>query len=156
MDVDQILANLFVGSCPRDPADIDSLATKSGITAVLNVQTDEDLAYWDISWHEMEAVYRRSGIEVRRVPVQDFNPEELRRKLPACVQAPDGLLRAGHTVYVHCSAGMNRSPSTVVAYLHWVQGMPLNEAVEYVLNRHPSDPYVEAIRLATADRGGGG
>jgi protein-tyrosine phosphatase len=68
----------------------------------------------------------------------------------------DGLLRAGHTVYVHCNAGMNRSPSTVVAYLHWVRGIGLDEAVEYVTSRHLSDPYVEAIRLATEDRAAGG
>jgi len=152
MDVDQILPNLFVGSCPGDMDDIDSLATKFGITAVLNLQTDEDFASWGVDWHEMERAYQKSGVELRRVPVQDFNPEELRRKIPACVQALDGLLRAGHTVYVHCSAGMNRSPSTVVAYLHWVQGMGLDKAVEYVMKRHPSDPYVEAIRLATEDR----
>ena len=155
MDVDQILSQLFVGSCPSDPADIDSLTTTFGITAVLNLQTDEDLASWGIDWHEMERAYHRQGVELRRVPVQDFNPEELRRKLPSCVQALDGLLRAGHTVYVHCNAGMNRSPSTVVAYLHWVQGMGFDEAVKYVMKRHPSDPYVEAIRLATEDRAAG-
>jgi protein-tyrosine phosphatase len=154
MDVSQILPNLFVGSCPCDPADIDSLATKFGITAVLNLQTDE-FASWGIDWHEMEGAYRRSGIELRRVPVQDFNPEEFRQKLPACVQALDGLLRAGHAVYVHCNAGVNRSPSTVVAYLHWVRGMPFNKAVEYVMKRNPSDPYVEAIRSATEDRARG-
>lgn len=155
MDVDQILPQLFVGACPSDPADIDTLATKFGITAVFNLQTDEDFADWGIKWHEMEKAYRRRGIELRRGPVQDFNPEELRQKLPACVQALDGLLRAGHTVYVHCNAGVNRSPSTVVAYLHWVQKMPFNEAVDYVIKRHPSDPYVEAVRLATAGRTGG-
>ena len=152
MHFDQILLQLFVGSCPSDPADIDSLATNFCITAILNLQTDEDFASWGISWHEMERAYRKCSIKLRRVPVQDFNPEELRQKLPTCVQALSGLVRAGHTVYVHCSAGMNRSPSVVVAYLHWVQGMPLNEAVEYVMKRHPSDPYVEAIRLATEDR----
>jgi protein-tyrosine phosphatase len=130
-------------------------APRDSITPVLNLQTDEDFASWGIDWHEMEGAYRRRGIELRRVPVQDFNPEELRQKLPACVQALDGLLRAGHAVYVHCNAGMNRSPSTIVAYLHWVRGMPFNEAVEYVMKRHPSDPYIEAIRLATADRRAG-
>jgi len=103
----------------------------------------------------VEAAYRQCGVELRRVPVPDFNPEELRRRLPACVQALDELLRAGHTVYVHCSAGVNRSPSTVVAYLHWVQGMPFDEAVSFVTQRHSCDPYVEAIRLATDDRAGG-
>ena len=152
MDVDRILPQLFVGSCPSDPADVDSLATKFGVTAVLNLQTEEDLADWGIDRHEMEAAYRRSGIELRRVPVRDFDPEDLRRKLPACVQALDGLVRAGHAVYVHCNAGANRSPSTVVAYLHWVRGMGLDEAVAYVTQRRSCDPYVEAIRLATEDR----
>ncbi len=156
MDVDHILPQLFVGACPCDPADVDSLATKFGVTAVLNLQTDEDFASWGIDWHEMEKAYRRRGVELRRVPVQDFNPEELRQKLPACVQALDGLLRAGHTAYVHCNAGVNRSPSAVVAYLHWVWGLGLDEAVAYVTKRHPSDPYVEAIRLATEDRRAGG
>ena len=44
---------------------------------------------------------------------------------------------------------MNRSPSTVVAYLYWVQGMGLDEAVDFVLERHPCDPYVDVIQGAT-------
>ena len=43
-------------------------------------------------------------------------------------------------------------PSTVAAYLHWVGGLGLDEAVDYVLQRHPCNPYVEAIRLAGRDR----
>jgi protein-tyrosine phosphatase len=155
MDFDQILPQLFVGSCPIDPADIDLLKTGFGVTAVLNLQTDEDFAYWGINWQEMEAEYRRLAIELRRVPVQDFNREDLRQRLPACVQSLDELLRAGHAVYVHCSGGVNRSPSTVVAYLYWVQGMGFDEAVDFVMERHPCDPYVDTIRLATEDRAAG-
>ena len=155
MDVSRILPQLFVGSCPSDPAEIDSLKTDFGVTAVLSLQTEEDFAYWGIHRHEMEAAYRRFGVEFRRIPVQDFNPEDLRQKLPACVQALDGLVRAGHTVYVHCSAGANRSPSVVVAYLHWLQGMGFDEAVAYVIKRRSCDPYLEAIRLATEDRARG-
>jgi len=155
MDIDQLLPYLFVGACPTDRADIDSLKASFGITAVVNLQTDDDFAYWGINWQEMAAAYEASGVEIRRVAVEDFNPEDLRRKLPACVQALDELLRAGHTVYVHCSAGMNRSPSAVIAYLHWVQETGLDEAVDFVMERHPCDPYVEAIRLATVDRAAG-
>ena len=152
MDFDQILPQLFVGSCPLEPADIDLLNTHFGLTAVLNLQTDEDFAYWGINWQKMEVACRRLGIELRRVPVEDFNREDLRQRLPACVQALDELLRSGHTVYLHCSGGVNRSPSTVVAYLHWNQGMGFDEAVSYVTERRACDPYVEAIRLATEDR----
>jgi atypical dual specificity phosphatase len=155
MDFDQILPQLFVGSCPIDPADIDLLKSHFGITAVLNLQTEEDFTYWGINWQEVEAAYHRSGIELRRVPVQDFNREDLRQRLPACVQALDELLRSGHTVYLHCTGGVNRSPSTAVAYLHWVQGMGFDEAANYVKERRACDPCVEAIRLATEDRAAG-
>jgi len=152
MNLDQILAHVFVGSCPETPADIDYLTADFGITAVLNLQTQEDFADREIRWEEMEAAYRRLSVELRRVPVLDYNPAELRRELPDCVRALDDLLRAGHTVYVHCNAGMNRSPSAVVAYLHWTEGMGLDEAVACVTKRRCCDPYVDAIRLATEDR----
>ena len=42
MDVSQILPNLFVGSYPGSPEDIDQLRQEFGITAVLNVQTDDE------------------------------------------------------------------------------------------------------------------
>jgi protein-tyrosine phosphatase len=152
MTLTEILPQLFVGCCPQNRLDIDLLKAGHGITAVLNLQTDEDFASWGIDWQEMEAAYENCGVQIRRVPVKDFDPEELRRKLPACVQALDELLRAGHKTYVHCSGGVNRSPSTVVAYLHWVEGMGLDEAVDFVMRRHACDPYVEAIRLADEDR----
>jgi hypothetical protein len=152
MDVDRILPKLLVGSCPRDGADIERLKTDFGATAVLSLQTDDDFAAWGIPWPEIEAACRAAAIALGRAAVPDFDPEALRRKLPECVAALDELLRAGHAVYVHCSAGMNRSPSVVIAYLHWVRGMGLEEAVDYVLSRHPCDPYIEAIRLATEDR----
>jgi len=154
MDVDQILPQVYVGSCPISAGDVDLLARQFRISAVLNVQTDEDMAYWGIGWEQLAGVYRDSGMEVRRVPVEDFDPEDLRRKLPDCVRALDELLRAGHVVYVHCSAGKNRSPSTVVAYLHWVVGWDLDAAFSHVTAHRWCQPYFESIRAATEDRAG--
>jgi len=156
MDLDRILPNVFVGSCPMDADDVDRLKWQWGITAVLNVQTDEDLANWNIDWPLLEGLYRQHQIQCRRVPVRDFSPETLRILLPDCVEALRALLDEGHTVYVHCSAGMNRSPSTVIAYLHWVEGWGLKEAVDHVTKNHACEPYLDAIRLATEDRAGKG
>jgi protein-tyrosine phosphatase len=152
MDTSEILPHIFVGSCPRNTADIDCLRRDIGVTAVLNVQTQEDFDYWDIDWGRMVAHYAQSGAEVRHVPVRDFDREALRRELPNCVQALEELVRDGHVVYVHCSAGVNRSPSTVIAYLHWAEGWDLEQAVRHVTKSRSCDPYVEAIRLATEDR----
>lgn len=151
MDMDEILPRLWVGACPRGVGDVDRLQRQFGVTAVLNVQTEEDFAYWGIDWPILEAHYRRRRIEVRRVGVRDFDPDHLRRRLPDCVRALDELLRAGHTVLVHCSAGVNRSPSTVIAYLHWVLGWELDRALRHVADRRACDPYWEAIQSATAD-----
>lgn len=151
MNLNQILPQVYVGSCPMNDADIQRLQGEFAITAVLSVQTEDDLAYWGINWEELEADYRRQGIAVRRVPIRDFDPEDLRRNLRAGVQALDELVRRGHTVYLHCSAGINRSPSTLIAYLHWIEGRNLDDALAHVIARRSCDPYMQAVRLAVED-----
>ena len=147
MDLSEVLPNLYVGSCPRSPEDIDSLRN-FGITAVLNVQTEDDFAYWGIDWNRLEAKYRQAGIECRRAAVRDFDPDDLRQKLPHCVEVLDDLLRQGHTVLVHCGGGINRSPTIAIAYLHWGQGWSLAKATVHVRKCRVCEPYVDAIRLA--------
>lgn len=152
MDHSQVLPQLFVGSCPKTSADIDRLKQEAGITAVVNLQTEGDFTWWDIDWPGLESHYREVGMEIKRVPVVDFDPESLRQNLRICVEAVDELLRSGHTVYVHCNVGVNRSPSVTIAYLHWIEKRTLDGAVDHVSQCRSCCPYVEAIRLATADR----
>jgi protein-tyrosine phosphatase len=151
MDADHILPNLLVGSCPTTTEDIDRLKRDLAVTAVLNLQTEDDFDFWGVDWEEMLARYQHSGIEVRRVPVQDFDPDDLRRKLPQCVTALDELLNLGHTVFLHCNAGVNRSPTVAIAYLCWIEGRTLVAATKHVMESHPCDPYLESIRLASED-----
>ena len=149
MQVDVILPQLLVGSCPICRADIDQLKNQFGVTAVLNLQTDADFQNAGIDWTDLSSYYGELGIETRRAPVRDFDPAALRENLPSCVSQLDELLRNGRIVYVHCNAGINRSPSTIIAYLHWVQRQELGEAVWTVTSRHTCDPYVTAIVQAT-------
>ena len=151
LDFDQVLPELYVGSCPTRAEEIDFLK-QTGVTAVLSLQTDDDLVTWGLSWPRLADYYGKVGIEGRRVPIGDFDAEDLRRKLPAGVKALDELLSAGRTVYLHCSGGVNRSPSVAIAYLHWILGWDLDRAANHVKQRHPSNPYVDAIRLASEDR----
>ena len=156
MDFAQVLPEVYVGSCPASLEDIDLLHRKLGVTAVLSLQTDEDLERLDCDWPRLRAHYRRLQIRVRRVPVQDFDGDDLRRQLPRCVQALGELLRDHHTVYVHCTAGVNRSPSVVITYLNWVQQYELDQAVRLVADSRPCSPDLEAIRLAGEDVWGEG
>jgi atypical dual specificity phosphatase len=152
MDPSQVLPNLFVGSYPRSHEDIDRLRWDFGITAVLNMQSDADMIALSVPWYRLEPYYAELDIEVRRVPVRDFDPDDLRRQLPRCVEGLDDLLQQGHTVYVHCNMGMNRSPSVVIAYLIWVLGWNFEKATAHVLQCRACAPYVDVIRMASDAR----
>jgi len=151
MDYAQILSNLFVGSHPRCIDDIDRLRREFDITAVLNLQMDEDMRSVNVAWEPLQAHYSACRIELCRVPVTDFDTVDLREKLPNCVRALDRLLAAGHSVYLHCTAGTGRSPTTAIAYLHWCRGWDLEGAVAYVKDHRQCSPNVEAIREAIWD-----
>ena len=154
MDYDQIFPQLFVGSRPRIVDDIEELRQNAGITAVLNLQTDEDMCWYDTDWEKLEAHYRKTEIEVVRFPIRDFDPDDLREKLPGGVQALEELLAAGRTVYLHCTAGVNRSPTVAIAHIHWCRGWDLEKAIAFVKERRTCSPEVEAIRLAAWDGAG--
>ena len=150
MDYTQILENLYLGSFPKTPEDVDTLKA-ANITAVLNLQTTGDEAHWNIDWQALENHYQSLTIEVRRVPVRDFDPVDLQEKLPACVRELDDLFATGHTVYLHCTAGSGRAPTAAIAYLMWNRGWSLAEAATHVQQRRPCFPNVRAIQLAPRD-----
>jgi hypothetical protein len=98
MDYTQILENLYVGSFPKTPEDIDTLKA-ANITAVFNLQTKDDETYWKINWQSLHDHYQSHEIKVQRIPVRDFDPMDLREKLPAVRprprQTPGGDSRIG-------------------------------------------------------------
>lgn len=151
MNLDQVFPQVFCGSYPENTADIDRLRQDFGITAVLNLHSDEDIGELNLPWAAMQDHYRRSGIELRRVRVRDFDREDLQRHLPECVRVLRELIDDGHTVYVHCTAGIGRSPTVVIAYLHWVERQGLHEARDHVSSYRHCSPDLQAIRLATGD-----
>lgn len=45
--------------------------------------------------------------------------------------------KKGHATYVHCLAGVGRSPSVCALYLTQLEGISLEEAIAKVQDRHP-------------------
>jgi len=76
----------------------------------------------------------------------------LREKLLECVDTLVQLLAAGHTVYLHCTAGIGRSPTVAIGYLHCHLGWQLDAAVRYVKQVRQCSPHVEALRRAILDQ----
>ena len=154
IDYDPILDHLFVGTYARTRGDVDRLYADDGISGVLNLQTDEDMRAYGIDWTRLSRHYEKRAMEVERVPILDFDPIDLQARLGDAVDTLDALMARHRRVYVHCTAGVCRSPATVIAWLAWCRGWKLMEAMAFVKDKRHCAPYLEAIELATRARFG--
>jgi protein-tyrosine phosphatase len=140
MKCDCILPNLFIGPDPRDGVDFEQLRSMK-ITAILSLQTDEDMQMCDL-----QSAAQNLGLAFHNVPVVDFDRADLRRKLRDCVVLLDDLLKAGQTVYLHCTAGVSRSPTVAAAFLNWKLGWTLDQALSHLRAVRNCCPDAEVIR----------
>lgn len=142
--------NIFVGSSPASAVDVGRLATAK-ITAVINLQSDEDLKQRKIDWQKLVETYQHSNIVAKRFPIKDFSESDLAEKLAEPVAFLKVFLDAGHRVYVHCNAGICRAPATVIGYLCLHQAMTIDQALEHLRSNRPQvNPYVGAIEAFLA------
>ena len=147
MDCHFVTRSLCIGENPRDQSDLKQLQSM-GITGILSLQSEEDIRDRGPNWEKSAA--EAEGLTYRNVSVTDYDSLDLKWKLPSCVKALRELLCAGHRVYLHCTAGISRSPTVAVAYLHWCENWRLNEAVDHALQARPGCcPLEDVIRRAT-------
>jgi protein-tyrosine phosphatase len=140
-----VLPNLAVGPDPQVDEEFQELKARK-ITAILSLQTDEDRTHGGIEDERTAA--ERVGLVFCSVPIEDFNRAQLQSSLPDSVAALERMLKQGHNVYVHCSAGVNRSPTVVAAYLHWCLGYELLQALIHLHACRRCLPDAEAIHGA--------
>lgn len=70
--------------------------------------------------------------------------------LPQAVFLLHGLLENGHTVYVHCNAGVGRSTAAVCGLLMYVLGWTLRKVQYFVAARRPA-VYIDEEALVKAE-----
>lgn len=140
-----VTEKIYLGSAPTSVREVDLLRTR-GVGAVLNLQTDLDMIVRQIDWASISKHYIETGIELVRYPIRDFDPVDLQEKVAGAANALRQLIDSGHTVYVHCTAGINRSPTVVIAYFHLHLGHPLDEATRFVKECRLCEPYPYLIR----------
>ncbi|NXP32644.1 EPM2A protein, partial [Leiothrix lutea] len=70
--------------------------------------------------------------------------------LPQAVCLLHGLLQNGHTVYVHCNAGVGRSTAAVSGWLRYVVGWSLRKVQYFLASRRPA-VYIDEEALNRAE-----
>ena len=141
---DRVTPNILVGSYPDSPESISFLKDDLGVTGVLNLQSDADLYQRGIRWDLLWRAYVGRSMEVIRVPIVDLRPADLEKNLSEAVDALTSLLRRHEQVYVHCNVGINRSPTTIIAYLVST-GLNLEEAEHQVRQGRDCVPYLDVV-----------
>ncbi|XP_061667833.1 laforin isoform X1 [Syngnathoides biaculeatus] len=163
MHFSRVLPRLWLGSCPRLPEHVTiKMKHDLGVTAVMNFQTEGDLINNShgcgqnlgegMTTDAMIQLYNRCGLAYVWIPTPDMSTEGRIRMLPQAVFLLHGLLENGHTVYVHCNAGVGRSTAAVCGLLMYVLGWSLRK-VQYVVTASRPVAYIdeEALVRAQAD-----
>nr|GEX98340.1 phosphoglucan phosphatase DSP4, amyloplastic [Tanacetum cinerariifolium] len=152
MNYNFIRPDLIVGSCLQTPADIDKLRSIR-VKTIYCLQQDPDLAYFSVDIDAIrEYASTLDDIQHLRAQIRDFDGTDLRMRLPAVVsKLQKAVNRNGGITYIHCTAGLGRAPATALAYMFWVLGYKLNNAVSLILRNRKCYLNVDAIKSATAD-----
>ena len=146
---DKLAERLWVGSYPTDPRDFAALK-EQGIAAVLSLQTEGDIHASGLLPKTVWRMAMSSGLDYERFEIRDFAEDAIRR---AIVQAMGKLhalfeqLDDEESVFVHCTAGINRSPSVALGYAILRDGSSTDDVLALARAARPSiRPYEAVLR----------
>jgi len=128
----EILPHIFVGNI-LDAQNLDRL-NKNGITHIVNSTPDLPF-FWEKKYNYL------------RIDVLDLPSQNIRKHFDKAFQFIDDALHIkNNNVLVHCSAGISRSPTIVLAYMIKKYNMKLDEAFnEMRQKRQIIDPNISFI-----------
>ena len=145
LDCNEILLDrLWVGRFVRSK-DVEQL-TQMGVTAVISLQSDDDLVMYNVHLNKLLEACSEAGIKLRRIAVPDFDEEAMAADLEQSVAELEAALTPNWAkVYLHCTAGINRAPTVAAAYLIRAMGFSAQQAYDFVVDRRHCNPYLAVL-----------
>jgi len=150
-NVTLVVPGVLVGEYPT-PDDAGWLHATHGVTVVVSLQDEADLAAKRLRVAELERAYASAGIAFHRLPVADGDTAAMAAALDPVVALVEAAVAAGDCVYVHCNAGLNRAPTAAIAWLHARRGMPLADACAHLKERRACVPYLRVLETHFNER----
>lgn len=145
LDFNAITDFLYVGTCPQNATDVQQLGNFS-IDVVLNLQSDQDLDRLGIQWQQLAQLYDEVAIEHCRLPLTDFDENDISNLLPYAVSQLAAFLSAQKKTYLHCTAGRERSPTVAAGWLAIHGGLSLSDSIEHVRTARHTNPYEDMLK----------
>lgn len=120
--IDNVLPNLYIGNIYT--ALNKDILTKNNIDVIINCSTDIPFIKLD----SIKMTYR--------FPIDDDLSEKhidnMAQNIDKYVDIIRTHIKNNHNVYVHCRAGIQRSPSVIIGYLIKYNDMDLTQAIHYL------------------------
>ncbi|KAL4498501.1 hypothetical protein ABPG72_019619 [Tetrahymena utriculariae] len=153
---DKITESISLGPYPENQEQIKMLA-QSGVKAVFNLQTEQDMEYHGTNWENIKKLYSSNGIKAIHYPVTDMDVHDMAYKLHDAVDRFAKAIEKWNHVYIHCTSGIYRSPQVIVAYLNLYQQIDVNKAISQVESKRPiTKKNRDYLRQVYAIKGGYG
>ncbi len=130
----EVHPHLVVGAVPLDANDVQAVADQQ-VDRVLNLVQDPE--YPEGARLEVEIGLSTNAIEEARVQVVDFGNLSP-TALESAVTQVDRWLSDGHTVYLHCRAGWQRSATVAAGVIAIREAIPIELALERLRARKPT------------------
>lgn len=148
---DPIEDGLWLGRAPHAPEHF-AVLRDLGVQDVLTLQTEDEARSVGVLPQLAFRIAVAHGIALHRVEIPDMSPALLRARTPLAAGILADLRTRDRRVYVHCAAGLNRSPTIVAAYLVLARGLTPEDACALVEDRHACVPDREAVRSMSRPR----
>ena len=130
-------ADLYFGSYPSADSDIQRLH-QAGVTQVINLQTEEEMRFYDIQVDEIQHSCAKRGMKFTKAPLKDFEEGEYCFDLFRIAQKIHHIVDVERqSLLIHCSSGITRSPTLALVYLC------LFKKIEHWKNPHGSFSYLK-------------
>ena len=132
-DIDQITDTIYLGNmlCAFNKKKLKEI----GIKKVLTVMND-------FGNH-----YNKNEFIHKKIDVEDSFKTNIIQYFKECLFFMDG----NDKVFVHCAAGMSRSPTVVIAYIMWKNKIFLNDAIKIVKNKRrlisPNENFMNQLKI---------